>query len=157
MNELVDALKQRFGSALQRVDEIREETSVVVERGAAPQVLQWLKEWGFDLLEDLTAVDWLKLDHGPTNPNNERFSLVYLLASLAKGLSLRVRVPVTEEDPRLPTVVPLWPTANWMEREVFDMFGIRFDGHPEMERILMPADYEHFPLRKEFPVNKRPE
>lgn len=157
MEELLQALRNQIGPAVLRVDQMRGETSVVMDRSRILDGLTFLKEYGFDLLQDLTAVDWLSLQEGPLNPSGERFSVVYILDSLNRSLRLRVRVPVPENEAEVPTAVPLWPGANWMEREVFDMFGIRFKGHPELVRILMPDDYQHFPLRKEFPLTKRPE
>lgn len=157
MENIVRLVQEKFGAAIQRVDQMRGETSLVVDRASMIDVLTALKAAGFEMLDDLTAVDWLTLKNGPLNPKGERFSVVYFLLSLSKNLTLRVRVPVPEEDPELPTCVALWPGGNWMEREVFDMFGIRFKGHPELLRILMPADYKEFPMRKEFPLTKRPE
>lgn len=157
MKEVLESLKEKFSSAVQRVDEMRGETSVVIDRASIIEVLEHLRSNGFEMLDDLTAADWLSLIKGPANPNGERFSVIYVLHDFGRNRTLRLRVPVPEEDPEVPTAVGLWPGANWLEREVFDMFGIRFKAHPEMERILMPDDYEDFPMRKEFPLTKRPE
>jgi len=93
-------------------------------------------------LADLTAVD-----HG----GNGRFEVVYRLHSPGLNERLRVHVPVPEEEPIIDSVVSLWPGANWLEREVFDLFGIRFRGHPDLRRILLPADFDGAPLRKDYP------
>ncbi len=98
----------------------------------------------FRLLLDVTA-----LDHLGEEP---RFEVVYHLYSFDLNQRLRVKVPCPERDARVPSVTPVFPTANFHERETFDMFGIRFDGHPDLRRILMPDEYEHFPLRKDFPL-----
>lgn len=98
----------------------------------------------FTFLVDVTAVDFW--------PKSPRFEVVYLLASPAKRLRLRLKVRITGESARLPTVTGLWPGANWLEREVWDLFGITFDGHPDPRRLLMPEDWEGFPLRKDYPV-----
>ena len=81
--------------------------------------------------------------------------MVYHLYSLPHNHRLRLKVSVEEDDARVPSAVPLWPIANWFEREVWDMFGIRFDGHPDLRRLLMYEDFQGHPLRKDYPVNKR--
>jgi NADH-quinone oxidoreductase subunit C len=98
----------------------------------------------FALLADLTAVDWW--------PGEPRFHVVYLLASIEHTQRLRLKVALPGEDAHLPTVTSLWSGANWLEREVFDLFGIVFDGHPDLRRVLMPEDWEGYPLRKDYPV-----
>jgi NADH-quinone oxidoreductase subunit C len=107
-------------------------------------------ELGFALLADITGVDYY--------PREPRFELVYILACL--GVSgfgdtpkrLRMKVQVPGADPRAPSVGEVWASANWAEREIFDLFGVQFDGHPDLRRILMPDDWEGFPLRKDYPV-----
>jgi NADH-quinone oxidoreductase subunit C len=101
---------------------------------------------------DLTAVDWLEYD-GAT----DRFSVIYLLLNLDSGERLAVRVPVNLPDAVLPSVYGLWRGADWMEREVWDMFGISFSGHPDLRRILMPEEFDAFPLRKDYPLKGRGE
>ena len=104
----------------------------------------------YAFLADITAVDYL--------PREPRFEVLYLLASLgAAGYGdtpkrLRVKVRLPGVDPSVPTLVGLWPAANWAERELWDMFGIRVDGHPDLRRILMPEDWEGFPARRDYPV-----
>jgi NADH-quinone oxidoreductase subunit C len=106
-------------------------------------------ELGFDYLLDITSID-----HFGDYP---RYEIVYELYSMASGLHLRLKTLVPEEDnPVAPTVSDLWPTANWHEREVYDMMGIRFDGHPDLRRILMWDGYPFFPLRKDFPLEGKP-
>jgi len=100
---------------------------------------------GFILLADITAVDWW--------PREPRFEVVYHLASVGDRLRLKVRVPGTA--PHVPTVQSVWPAANWLEREVWDLFGIIFDEHHDLRRLLMPEDWEGHPLRKDFPVQIR--
>jgi NADH-quinone oxidoreductase subunit C len=104
-------------------------------------------ELAFGLLADLTAVDFW--------PGEPRFEVVYLLVSLAHHARLRVKVRLEGDDARLPTVSATWPAANWLEREVWDLFGIAFDGHPDPRRLLMPEDWEGYPLRKDYPVQLR--
>jgi NADH-quinone oxidoreductase subunit C len=101
----------------------------------------------FSLLVELTAVDFL--------PRDPRFELVYQLVSIEHRTRLRVKVRLPGSDPHAATVSAIWPAANWLEREVWDLFGIAFDGHPNPLRLLMPEDWEGFPLRKDYPVQIR--
>ncbi len=100
--------------------------------------------WSFTLLRDLTCTDF------PDEPG--RFRLAYQLYSIETNASLRLRAWAGAEDPQVPSVEPVWPTANWLEREVYDMFGVRFGGHPDLARILMPDDWVGHPLRKDYPL-----
>jgi NADH-quinone oxidoreductase subunit C len=104
------------------------------------------------MLSDLTAVDFLKF---PGREDGPRFEVVYHLYSIAHNHRLRVKVNVDEDDPVVPTAVPVWPIANWLEREVWDMFGIRFDGHPDPRRLLMYEEFVGHALRKDYPINRR--
>jgi NADH-quinone oxidoreductase subunit C len=97
----------------------------------------------FSFLAEITAVDFL--------PREPRFEVVYLLVSPERGLRLRLKVRLGKDEP-IPSVTAIWPAANWLEREVWDLFGIVFDGHPDPRRLLMPEDWEGFPLRKDYPV-----
>jgi NADH-quinone oxidoreductase subunit C len=101
-------------------------------------------EWRFGFLAELTAVDFW--------PREPRFELVYILVSIDHRLRLRVKVRLPGDAAHVATVSGLWPAANWLEREVWDLFGIEFDGHPDPRRLLMPEDWEGFPLRKDYPV-----
>ena len=117
------------------------------------RALRDLPELGFAFLADVTAADY--------HPRDPRFEVIYLAASLGvagfgatpKRLRFKVRVPA--EDTHLPSVSEVWPSANWAEREVYDMFGLHFDNHPDLRRVLMPEDWEGFPLRKDYPVQIR--
>jgi NADH-quinone oxidoreductase subunit C len=103
------------------------------------------QEQGFVRLSAVTAVDWY--------PADPRFEIVYLLHSLEKNARLRLKCWVSESDPEIDSVTGVWRGANWYEREVFDLFGIRFRNHPDLRRILMPVDWEGHPLRKDYPVH----
>lgn len=107
------------------------------------------KEAGFEMLADLTAVDYLGV-------RRTRFEVVTNLLSISHSLRIRVLCPVEADQPSLPSVVPVYPGANFFEREVYDMFGITFEGHPDLTRILMPDDWEGHPLRKDFGVGAVP-
>jgi NADH-quinone oxidoreductase subunit C len=106
------------------------------------------REAGFEFLSDITAVDWL--DREP------RFDVIINLLSLQHKLRLRIIVGASGQEPSVPSLVPIWPGANYAEREVFDMFGITFDDHPDLTRILMPDDWEGYPLRKDFATGSVP-
>jgi NADH-quinone oxidoreductase subunit C len=99
---------------------------------------------GYNFFEDMTAVDWF--------PSSPRFQLSYHILSHAHRERIRLRVLLDEADPAVETITPVWPAANFYEREVFDLFGIRFEGHPNLRRILMPDDWEGHPMRKDYPV-----
>jgi NADH-quinone oxidoreductase subunit C len=141
------ALRARFGEAVAGVTEFRGETTVTVDRDAIVEVLRFLKESpepGFTFLADLTAYDDL--------PREPRFYVVYQLRNLVRSVGLRIKCALPGDDPRLPTVTGIHRNANWPERELFDMFGITIEGHPDLRRILMPADWEGHPLRKDYPL-----
>jgi NADH-quinone oxidoreductase subunit C len=130
----------------------RDDARAVVPRDAVYAALAHLKEHGFDLLVDVTCVDYLTYRDA-----TDRFGLVYLLANTATNERLTVRTFVNEPDITVPSAVPLWEGANWFEREVFDMFGIQFAGHPDLRRILLPPEFTAFPLRKDYPLQGRGE
>lgn len=144
-------LKQVFTEIT--VSEFRGDTRVVVPTAELYSVLAYLRdEQHFDLLVDITCVDYLNYRDA-----QDRFGLVYLLADTETNNRLTVRAFVNEPDLVVPSVVPLWPGANWMEREVYDMFGILFDGHPDLRRILLPDEFSAYPLRKDYPLQGRGE
>lgn len=131
----------------------RGQTRVVAPKESLFDVLSLLaSRCGFDLLVDITCVDYLNYRDA-----HDRFGLVYLLASTATNERLTVRVFLNEPDLSVASAVPVWEGANWLEREVFDMFGIRFEGHPDLRRILMPEEFEAYPLRKDYPLQGRGE
>lgn len=148
---LVTALQARFDGI--RSSEFRGQTRIVVPRPAMFDGLRHLKEaCGFDYLVDITCVDYQNYRDA-----TDRFGLVYLLAATRENLRLTVRVFVNDPDPRVPSVTPLWEGANWLEREVWDLFGIRFDGHPDLRRIVLPEQFTAHPLRKDYPLQGRGE
>jgi NADH-quinone oxidoreductase subunit C len=141
-------LRERHGADLLDVTEHRDQTSVVVRPEAIEAVCRALRdEQRFNYLSQVTAVDW---------PEREpRFDVVYNLMSLDTRATIRLKVRVGDEDtpfPEVPTVSTVWPAASWYEREVYDLFGIRFAGHPDLTRILMPPDWVGHPLRKDYPL-----
>ena len=133
--------------------EFRGDTRVVVPRESLSEVLRLLRDRrGFSLLVDVTCVDYLNYRDA-----RDRFGLVYLLANTTTNERITLRVYVGESDPVVPSAVPLWEGANWLEREVYDMFGIVFEGHPDLRRILLPDEFTAFPLRKDYPLQGRGE
>jgi NADH-quinone oxidoreductase subunit C len=140
-------LRAQFGNELTE-SSFRDNHRVHVPPEKALNVLTWLKDTrGFDMLVDITAVDYLEYPDA-----TDRFHVIYLLLNMTTKERLIVKVPVNLPDPALPSAVPLWKGADWMEREVFDMFGIDFTGHPDLRRILMPEEFTAFPLRKDYPL-----
>jgi len=142
-------VRERFPEWVLESTVFRGEHTLVGRREGIGPVLAFLRddpELRFDFLADLTAVDHL--------PRQPRFLVVYHLKSLPHNHRLRVKVPVPEEDPEIETATGVWPGAEWLEREVYDLFGIRFRNHPDLRRILMPDEWEGHPLRKDFPMGK---
>jgi NADH-quinone oxidoreductase subunit C len=146
--QIAGILKDRFPEEVKEIKEFRGQVSVVVKRDRIIDLIKFLKEEPeiqMDYLRDLTAVDWL----GKKIP---RFEVVYHLYSIKFRHMIRIKAEVPEEDPVIDSIVPLYAGANWHERECFDMFGIQFRGHPDMRRILLPEDWEGYPLRKDYPL-----
>jgi NADH-quinone oxidoreductase subunit C len=145
-------IQQRWpGEVIDLHDQHGDET-VLLRPGRWPEIAACLKtdpDFELNILMDLTAVDGLDLGWP------ERFQVVYHFYSMPKNHRLRVKIPVSGERPHAPTLTGLWPIANWFEREVWDMFGIRFDGHPDLRRILLYEEFSGHPLRKDYPLNKR--
>jgi len=138
------------GAQFEAAPSIDLQTTIYVPGDALAGVARTLRDRGdlaFTFLADITAVDFW-----PTEP---RFELVYILVSPANRLRLRLKVRLNAEPAHVATVSGIWPAANWLEREVWDMFGIVFDGHPDPRRLLMPEDWDGYPLRKDYPVQIR--
>ncbi|MGL6073747.1 MAG: NADH-quinone oxidoreductase subunit C [Fimbriiglobus sp.] len=110
-------------------------------------VLKALKDHGFDMLCDIGGIDYLNYPNA-----TDRYSVVYALTNTKTGERLFVKAYANDPEPELPSVVDLWKGADWMEREVYDMFGVRFPGHPDMRRILLPSEFTSYPLRKDYPL-----
>lgn len=139
----------KFPSAVTGEKEFRGEKSLTLDPTQFHDVCVHAREaLGFDYLVDISSVD-----HFGDEP---RFEVVYELYSMAHGTHLRLKIPVSEDLCEVPTVTDIWPTADWHEREVYDMMGIRFSGHPDLRRILMWEGYPFHPLRKDFPLEGKP-
>ena len=143
-NELSRRYRQRFGVAILDALEDRKQSILIVDAVQLLEVARYSRdEEKFDLLEDYTAVDWPRRE--------KRFDLVAQLYSFTHNTRLRLKIPLrSEEQPA--TLVPIWPAANWLEREIFDLFGIAFLGHPNLKRILLPDEWQGHPLRKDYDI-----
>jgi NADH-quinone oxidoreductase subunit C len=149
----VDALTARFGADGFETSEFRDNRRVVVTPERLIEVLSALKnELGFDMLVDVTAVDYLNYPDA-----KDRYGVVYCLLNTTTGERAVVKTYVNDPDPRLPSAYGLWKSADWTEREVYDMYGIKFEGHPDLRRILLPDEFTAYPLRKDYPVRGRGE
>ncbi len=145
-NLTLKKLKEKFPDYVLDAAEFRDQVYVYVDKRGILEVLRYLRddpELSYDFLADLTAVDNLGKE--------PRFEVVYNLYSIEHKHRFRVKVPLAEDE-SVASCVDIWKTANWHERETFDMFGINFEGHPDLRRILMPDDYPWHPLRKDFPL-----
>lgn len=149
--EIVARLQERIPGVTS--SEFRGQRRVVVPREALASAFDLLKHGaGFDYLVDVTCVDYLTYRDA-----KDRFGLVYLLANVESGERLTIRVMLNEPDLNVPSAVPFWEGANWLEREVWDMFGVEFVGHPDLRRILLPDEFSAHPLRKDYPLQGRGE
>lgn len=149
-NPTADRLKERFPDAVIAVREMAGEQTIVVERERIVEIMQFLRDdeaLRYNFLSDLTAVDFLG--------RKPRFEVVYHLLSMPHKRRVRIKVLVEDSVPT-PSIVEVYPGANFPEREVYDMFGIEFEGHPDLRRILLPEDWEGHPLRKDYPLGDEP-
>ena len=182
MNSVLESVRQHFPDAISAFHAYRGDATVVLSREFLLEVARFLKEdpaLQMNFLMDLTAVDYSMFGKRPVpaffassgvsvrpspqipdteswpGPPDSRFAVVYHFYSTAHKHRLRLVVPLDETDAEVDSLTSLWPAANWLEREVWDMFGISFRGHPDLRRILMYDEFEGHPLRKDYPVKKR--
>jgi NADH-quinone oxidoreductase subunit C len=147
---LLEKLKAKFGADILESADALGENSIVIPRDKAQEIFHTLHddaEFAFDFLMDVTGVDWPE--------RHPRFDVVYQLKSLSKNQRLRVKVHVGADDAWVPSAYPVWKSADWLERECFDMFGVEFRGHPDLRRILLYDAFSGHPLRKDYPFQKR--
>jgi len=150
IGDLVEKIKEKFPQAIEEVVCFRDEYTIRVKKGHLLEVARLLKdepEYRFTFLSDLCGVDYMGKE--------PRFDVVYHLYSLEHKHRLRMKVSLTSGDLTIPSVVSVWKTANWHERECYDLLGIRFSGHPDLRRILTPDGFKDYPLRKDFPLRGR--
>ncbi len=143
-NELSRRYRERFGAAILDALEDRKQSILIVHAAQLLEIARYSRdEEKFDLLEDYTAADWPRRE--------KRFDLVAQLYSFTHNMRVRLKIPLRADE--LPaTLVPIWPAANWLEREIFDLFGITFRGHPNLKRILLPDEWQGHPLRKDYDI-----
>jgi NADH-quinone oxidoreductase subunit C len=152
-DEILAKLRERFGPDAFTMSEFRDNKRVVVPAGRTYEVLEFLKGGcGFDMLAELTAVDYLRYPGA-----RDRYGVVYCLLDTRAGTRLVVKTFVNDPEPTVRSACSLWRGADWLEREVYDMYGIRFDGHPDLRRILMPEEFTAHPLRKDYPLRGKGE
>jgi NADH-quinone oxidoreductase subunit C len=148
MNQIIlDKLKAFAPESIRSTSEFRGDLTVTVAKDAILRIGEFLKSdpaLAFDQLIDVVGIDMYR--------SEERFEVLYNLYSLTNKAYVRLKVAVEESDPIVPSMVSVWPGANWHERETYDMFGIKFTGHPDLRRLFMPEEFEYFPLRKDFPT-----
>ena len=145
-NRAVVRLKEQCAASILDITEFRGEVTVTVKKDDILSVLSFLKQsLQYNLLTDVTAVDYL-------GKKEDRYMMVYQLYSIPNKDRLRIKAPLSEADGHVESATQVWTTANWLEREVYDLFGIVFDNHPDLRRILMTPDWEGHPLRKDYPL-----
>ena len=148
-----DSLKSKFSQDGLAFSQFKDNHRVSVPASRLFEILTFLKnELHFDMLAEVTAVDYLEYEGA-----KDRFGVVYVLVSTKSGERLVLKTHVNDPDPVLPSAYSLWKSADWLEREVYDMFGIKFSGHPDLRRILTPDEFTAYPLRKDYPLKGRGE
>jgi NADH-quinone oxidoreductase subunit C len=149
--KIIERIKQQYVSTVIDSHDFRDDQTITVKKDCGGEFFQFLRddsELAFNFLMDITAVDYL-------SKKDDRFEVVYHFYSLKHNHRLRVKIPVSTEDCSAESITPFWKTANWYEREIWDMYGIKFRNHPNLRRILMYEEFKGHPLRKDYPINKR--
>lgn len=159
----VEQLKDQFADDVLHSKEFRGDTTIIVNPERIQEVMLFLRSTPglvYNFLSDISAVDYYpndygnEFDGGAKDFRPERFGVSYHIYSMLYNRRLRIKVFAIEEEPTIPTVVNVWPAANWLEREINDMMGIAFEGHPDMRRLLMPDDWDGHPHRRDYPMGK---
>jgi len=147
--KIIEELKQKFSEKIKEISVQFGDEILLIERDSLLDVVQFLKDepYSYSMLLDLTCVDY--------KGHELRFEMVYHLFSISNVQRLRIKVRLSEKDLQIDSLTSLWKNANWLEREVYDMFGVSFKGHPDLRRIFMYDGFEGYPLRKDFPLRKR--
>ena len=150
-SDQIDRINSKYKRVILDSHDFRGDQTITVQKNILIELFKFLRddpELDFKFLMDLTAVDYL-------NRKDIRFEVVYHFYSLKHNGRLRIKIPVGEDDCTVDSVSSLWKTANWYEREVWDLYGIKFNGHPDMRRIFLYEEFKGHPLRKDYPINKR--
>ena len=157
---VIQKVQEQYSDAILDVSDAQGELTIIVRKDVIYELMVFLKndsELVYNFLADVTAVDYSLMEDVLMKYDYARFMVVYHLLSTEKKERLRVKVPVHEKELSIPSMTPIWKVANWLERETYDMFGITFEDHPDLRRILMPDDYEGYPLCKDYPLRGRGE
>jgi NADH-quinone oxidoreductase subunit C len=147
--KIIEELKQKFPEKIKEISSDFGDDTVIIDRDFLGDLVQFLRQepYAYTMLLDLTCVDYIGRE--------PRFEMVYHLLSLTEKHRLRVKVPLSEKNLSVESLASIWKNANWLEREVYDMFGVRFYGHPDLRRLFMYDGFEGYPLRKDYPLRKR--
>lgn len=157
---VIQKVQEQYPDAILDVADARGELTITVRKDGIYELMAFLKsdsELAYNFLADVTAVDYSVMEDVLMKYDYARFMVVYHLLSTETKERLRVKVPIHEKELSIPSMASIWKVANWLERETYDMFGIDFENHPDLRRILMPDDYEGYPLRKDYPLRGRGE
>jgi NADH-quinone oxidoreductase subunit C len=147
--KVIEELKQKFSEKIKEISVQFGDENILIEKDSLLDIVRFLKDkpYTYSMLLDLTCVDF--------NGQEPRFEMVYHLFSVTNVQRLRIKARLSEKDLQIDSLTSLWKNANWLEREVYDMFGVSFKGHPDLRRIFMYDGFEGYPLRKDFPLRKR--
>jgi NADH-quinone oxidoreductase subunit C len=144
---IIEKLKENFSESIEKIEEYRDDLSISINSEKLLQVCNFLKsdpELQFIMCKDITAIDWAKKDY--------RFEVVYHIYSFKLNYTLRLKTKIKDPDEGIESAYSVWQSANWYERETYDMYGIKFKNHPDLRRMYMPEYFEYYPLRKDFPL-----
>lgn len=159
----IAALRDKYGDAIEHIHEFRDETTVIISPAQIVDVMLFLRNTPglvYNFLSDISAVDYYPADYGDAFNGNgqayrpERFGISYHIYSMLYNQRLRIKIFVPEDALSVPTITEVWQAANWLEREIADMMGITFEGHPDQRRLLMPEDWDGHPHRRDYPLGK---
>ena len=150
--ETLNRLREKFGANSFTTSDFRDNRRIHVAPERLVSIMEYLKQLGFDMLAELSAADYLQYPDA-----KDRYGVWYVLLNTTTGQRFYVKTFVNDPEPKVPSMYYLWRGSDWMEREVYDMYGIVFEGHPDLRRILMPDEFTAFPLRKDYPLRGRGE
>jgi len=147
--KILEYLREKFPEKIKEISVEFGDEIIIIDKDSLLDIVKFLKNdpYAFTMLLDLTCVDY--------KGQKERFQMIYHFFSLSSNERLRINISLPEKDPSIDSLTPFWKNANWLEREVYDMFGILFNGHPDLRRIFMYDGFEGYPLRKDYPLQKR--
>ena len=150
--ETLNRLREKFGANSFTTSDFRDNRRIHVAPERLISIMEYLKQFGFDMLAELSAADYLQYPDA-----KDRYGVWYVLLNTTTGQRFYVKTFVNDPEPKVPSMYYLWRGSDWMEREVYDMYGVVFEGHPDLRRILMPEEFTAFPLRKDYPMRGRGE